>query len=168
MANNKLKQDRQRYKEGGMPLFQYFFRKMQSAWPVFRWVYMILFKICSENDHVLISPYVNIGGGLYIEDAYGISIREYCVLGENVNIYKGVTIAQENRGKRLGYPTIGSNVWLGVNAVVVGKVHIGDDVLIAANSFVNCDVPPHSVVFGNPCIIKHKENATEGYINNKI
>lgn len=42
---------------------------------------------------------------------------------------------------------------------------IGDDVLIAPNSFVNVDVPSHSVVLGNPCIIKSKENATEGYIN---
>lgn len=65
-------------------------------------------------------------------------------------------------------PTIGNEVWIGVNAAIVGKVSIGDDVLIAPNAFVNCDVPSHSVVFGNPCIIKHRDNATEGYINNKI
>lgn len=57
---------------------------------------------------------------------------------------------------------------MGVNATIVGSIIIGDDVLIAPNSYVNCDVPSHSVVFGNPCIIKHKENATESYINNKI
>lgn len=39
---------------------------------------------------------------------------------------------------------------------------------IAPNSYVNCDVPSHSVVFGNPCVIKHKENATESYIENKV
>lgn len=49
-----------------------------------------------------------------------------------------------------------------------GGVKIGNNVLIAANSFVNCDVPDNSIVFGNPCIIKYKENATEGYINNKV
>ena len=65
-------------------------------------------------------------------------------------------------------PTIGNNVWIGVNTTIVGKVSIGDDVLIAPNAFVNCDIPSHSVVFGNPCINKHKDNATEGYINNKI
>ena len=44
---------------------------------------------------------------------------------------------------------------------------IGNDVLIAPNSYVNCDVPNHSVVFGNPCIIKAREGATDDYINNK-
>lgn len=37
--------------------------------------------------------------------------------------------------------------------------------LIAPNSFANCDIPSHSVVFGNPCIVKHRDYATEGYIN---
>lgn len=64
--------------------------------------------------------------------------------------------------------TIGDEVWIGVNATIVGKVTIGDDVLITLNAFVNCDIPSHSVVFGNPCIIKHRDNTTEGYINNKI
>lgn len=71
-------------------------------------------------------------------------------------------------GGRRGAPVIGDEVWIGINATIVGKVTIGDDVLIAPNSYVNCDVPSHSIVFGNPCIIKHRENATEGYINRKV
>ena len=51
-------------------------------------------------------------------------------------------------------PTIGNEVWIGVNATVVGKVSIGDDVLIAHNAFVNCDIPSYSIGFGNPCIIR--------------
>ena len=71
----------------------------------------------------------------------------------NCNIHKSVTIKQENRGKRKGVPTIGNEVWIGVNATIVGKVTIGDDVLIAPTAFVNCDIPSRSVTFGNPCII---------------
>lgn len=56
-------------------------------------------------------------------------------------------------------------MWIGINAAIVGGITIGDDVLIAPNSFVNCDVPSHSI--GNPCIIKSRENATEGYVNHK-
>ena len=63
---------------------------------------------------------------------------------------------------------IGNDVWIGANAVVVGKINIGTDVLIAPNSFVNFDVPPHSVVVGNPAKIIHKENATEYYIENRV
>lgn len=50
----------------------------------------------------------------------------------------------------------------------MGNVTIGDDVMIAPNSFVNVDVPSHSVVFGNPCVIKHRNWATEGYVNNIV
>lgn len=39
--------------------------------------------------------------------------------------------------------------------------------MIAPNAFVNCDIPSHSIVFGNPCVIVHRDNATEEYINNK-
>lgn len=110
----------------------------------------------------------NIGPGLYIGHPYGITINPRAVIGKNCNIHRGVLIGQENRGKRKGVPTIGNNVWIGINAVVVGKITIGDDVMIAPNSFVNCDIPSHSIVFGNPCVIKHRENATESYINNAI
>ena len=65
-------------------------------------------------------------------------------------------------------PVVGNEVWIGINATLVGAIHIGNDVLIAPNSYVNCDVPDHSIVLGNPCIIKRKKNATEGNINNKI
>lgn len=118
--------------------------------------------------NVEISPTVKIGEGLYIGHPYGITINPKAVLGKNINIHKGVTIGQENRGRRKGVPVIGNSVWIGVNSTIVGNITIGDDVLIAPNSYVNRDVPSHSVVFGNPCIIRHQENATEDYVNNKI
>ena len=83
-------------------------------------------------------------------------------------MHKGIVIGQQNRGKLKGTPIIGERVWIGINAAIVGNVKIGDDVLIAPNSFVNCDIPSHSVVFGNPCIIKSRENATKDYINNLV
>lgn len=108
------------------------------------------------------------GGGIFLGHAYNITINPDAVIGNNCNIHKGVLIGQSNRGIKKGSPIIGNNVWIGINAAIVGNVTIGDDVLIAPNSFVNIDVPSHSVVFGNPCIIRHKENATEGYINHVL
>lgn len=109
-----------------------------------------------------------IGEGFYIGHAYGITVNPDAVIGRNCNIHKGVTIGQENRGKRKGAPVLGDCVWLGVNPTVVGAVTIGDDVLIAPNSFVNCDVPSHSIVIGNPCRIIPRDNATEGYVNKRV
>lgn len=115
-----------------------------------------------------ISSAPQIGDGLYIGHPWCITINNKAMIGKNCNIHKGVTIGQESRGARKGVPVIGDCVWIGVNATVVGKITIGDDVLIAPNSFVNRDVPPHSVVFGNPCIIKHKTDATADYVCNRI
>lgn len=109
-----------------------------------------------------------IGEGFYIGHAYGITVNPDAVIGRNCNIHKGVTIGQENRGKRKGAPVLGDCVWLGINSTVVGAVTIGDDVLIAPNSYVNCDVPSHSIVIGNPCRIIPRDNATEGYVNKRV
>lgn len=110
----------------------------------------------------------NIGEGLYLGHAFNITVNKNAIIGKNCNINKGVTIGQENRGKRKGAPTIGNEVWIGVNAVVVGNINIGDNVLIAPNSYVNCDIPSNSIVIGNPCRIKENLTATKDYINNLV
>ena len=50
----------------------------------------------------------------------------------------------------------------------VDNVVIGNDVLIAPNTYINCDIPDHSIVFGNPCIVKHADDATKDYINHAV
>lgn len=87
---------------------------------------------------------------------------------KNCNVYNGVTIGKEKRGKREGYPVIKDCVWIGANAVIVGAITIGNDVLIAPNTFINFDVPDHSIVIGNPAKIIERENATKSYIEYKI
>ena len=71
-------------------------------------------------------------------------------------------------GENKGAPVISDNVWIGTNAVIVGKISIGTDVMIAPNAFVNFNVPPHSIVIGNPAKIISRENATEGYIERVV
>lgn len=111
-----------------------------------------------------ISPNARIGAGLYRGHPYGITVADGVRLGDNVNLHKGCTIGRENRGRREGVPVIGSRVSVGINATVVGNIHIGDDVMIAPGAFVNFDVPSHCVVLGNPGVIHPKENATQGYV----
>lgn len=144
------------------------FRKCQTETnPLLLLLWRYLFR-CSKNKRMIeIYGKCNIGPGLYLGHAYAITINSGATIGANCNIHKGVTIGQENRGKRKGVPTIGNCVWIGVNATVVGKINIGDDVMIAPNTFVNCDIPSHSIAFGNPCVIVHRDNATAEYINNK-
>lgn len=115
-----------------------------------------------------IYPETQIGEGLYLGHWGALVINPKAKIGRNCNIAQGVTIGQQNRGKNEGYPVIGDEVWIGPNAVIVGNVNIGNNVLIAPNAYVNFDVPENSMVMGNPGKIYAAENATQGYINNKL
>ena len=149
--------------------FHKYFRKIQTCNnKLLSLYYRFRLRNIERKNGLEIPRTVKFGKGLCICHPYNITINPSVVLGDNINIHKGCTIGQENRGKRKGVPTIGNCVWIGINACIVGNVTIGDDVLIAPNSYVNCDVPSHSVVFGNPCVIRPKENATEGYMNRLV
>ena len=49
-----------------------------------------------------------------------------------------------------GDTVIGNDVWIGQNAVILPGVHIGDGAIIGLNSVVAGDVPPYTIVAGNP------------------
>lgn len=115
-----------------------------------------------------IYPETEIGEGFYLGHWGSLVINPNAKIGKNCNIAQGVTIGRQNRGKYQGCPVINDEVWIGANAVIVGGITIGTNVLIAPNSYVNFDVPDHSVVVGNPAKIYPNENATDGYINNKV
>lgn len=143
--------------------FIYFFRKRQQAHNWFtKKIYSLRLRSLSKKTHIDISPKANIGPGLMIVHKGFITIGS-AILGKNITLSSGVVIGEEFRGKRQGCPTIGNNVYIGANATIVGNIQIGDDVLIAPGAFVNFNVPSHSIVLGNPGIIKHKDNATEYY-----
>lgn len=117
---------------------------------------------------VNLSPRTDIDLGFFVGHRGPMAINPRSKIGKNCNIGVCVTIGQENRGKREGSPIIGNKVWIGSNAVIVGKITIGDNVLIAPGAYVNFDVPSNSIVLGNPGKIIPAENATLAYINNII
>lgn len=146
------------------------FRKasVYEKWSVPGIINRLRLKRLSEKTMIQIPTATIIGKGFYIGHFGRIIINPNVKIGENVNVATGVTIGRTNRGKKMGVPTIGNQVWIGTNAVIVGNITIEDDVLVAPNSFVNIDVPAHSVVMGNPAQIYAKEYATEGYINRMV
>lgn len=115
-----------------------------------------------------ISYATDIGAGLYLGHAGSIIVNPQAKLGRNINLAQGVTIGIANGGKTPGVPTIGNNVWIGANATVVGGIHIGDDVMIAPNTFVNFDVPDHSVVVSQRAAVIHRDPATWNYVENRV
>lgn len=80
-------------------------------------------------------------------------------IGDNVTISSNVTILAHDastnivgRGTKLGKVTIGNNVFIGTNAVVLCNTHIGDNVIIGAGSIVTHDLPSNGVYAGAPAV----------------
>lgn len=142
----------------------FFKRKCENSKGISFWFYRAIYELMINKYATDIPSKTKIGPGFIIRHVGGIAINSNAVIGKNVEILQGVTIGSERRGKREGSPQIGDNVWIGTNAVIVGKVHIGNNVLIAPNAFVNFDVPDNSIVVGNPGKITYKKDATDGYI----
>lgn len=95
---------------------------------------------------------------------YNITVSGNAKIGDYCTMLKGSTVGVvPGTCDTWGAPTIGNHVYIGLNASVIGKISIGDDVLIAPNTLVNRDVPSHSVVIGCPMKVIHREHATQFY-----
>ena len=126
-------------------------------------------KGCKINENTYISPNVRIKGRF--EMGYGSSIAQNCsfsgekagiFIGENVMIAPNVVIVAFSHGfnnpeipmveqANTEAPVIiENNVWIASNCTISKGVRIGEGSIIGANSFVNKDVPPFSIVGGVP------------------
>lgn len=145
--------------------FIYFFRKASGARnPLSRVFWSILHRLSMWHYGFQIPIGTKIGRGFRISHFGDMGINHEAVIGENFNIAPGAHVSYAD-GKRKGVPTIGNNVILNINSVIVGGVNIGDNVLIAPNTFVNFDVPSNSIVIGSPGkIIPRDSSPTAKYI----
>ena len=142
--------------------YTFFFRKCQKSH--FRFLYHVLLRITSYITHIQIPPGTEIGEGLYIGHFGSIIVNPGARIERNFCISAG-TLVGNAQGKKRGVPTIGNNVFMGRNSIIIGNVVIGDDVLIAPGAFVNFDVPSNSIVIGNPGkIIPRQSSPTTKYI----
>ena len=99
----------------------------------------------------------------YIQARNGISI------GNNVRIGPGVGIISASHSlddydvhAEMDPIVIGSNVWIGMNAVILPGVTIGNNVAIGAGSIVVSDIPDNSIAVGNPCKVIKKKSPYQG------
>ena len=88
----------------------------------------------------------------------GIVINAQARLGDNCKLYPGLVVGSTPEG----VPTIGNNVWIGPGVKIVGKIFIGDNVIIAPNSVVQKNIPSNVIVGGIPAKVI-KEITAENY-----
>lgn len=112
------------------------------------------------TGHVVIGKDVYIGPGCALRGDWGrIIIEDGCNVQENctVHMFPGVTVLLKE-GAHIGHgaiihgATIGKNCLVGMNAVIMDEVEVGDESVVGALCFIKQGerIPPRSVVAGNP------------------
>lgn len=94
-----------------------------------------------------ISPYAEIGPGLFLPHPTDVTIGASASIGKNVTIYNGVTIVGIETPHM---PRLGDHVTVYSGAKIIKAVHIGDNAVIGALTLCNKDVPPNNVMYGIP------------------
>ena len=110
---------------------------------------------CDYGFHIEVGKKFYANYNCTILDVAKVKFGDDCMLGPNVAIYAvghPLHPASRNTGYEYGAPvTIGDNVWIGGNSVIVPGVTVGSNVVIGAGSVVTKDIPDWTMAAGNPC-----------------
>ncbi|EJL37694.1 acyltransferase family protein [Caulobacter sp. AP07] len=107
-----------------------------------------------ENIRVGRNVFINQNCTLY--DLGGIDIGDDVMIGPNVSLITSghpIEPSQRRAGVTAAPIVIDRNVWIGAGATVIGGVTVGENSVVAAGSVVTKDVPPNTLVGGNPAKI---------------
>ena len=119
-----------------------------------------------DESFLLIPPFytahgneIRVGRNVFVNqnctfyDLGGLDIGDDVLIGPNVSIITSGHPLEpsQRRAVTIGKPiAIGRNVWIAAGATVIGGVTVGENSVVAAGSVVTKDVPPNTLVGGNP------------------
>lgn len=109
-----------------------------------------------KKTGIEIHPGATIGKGLFIDHGSGVVIGETAVIGDNCTMFHGATLGGTGKEKGKRHPTIGSNVFIGSGAKILGNITLGDNVKVGANAVVLKSVENNCTVVGIPATIVKK------------
>lgn len=115
----------------------------------------LVFGDVKVSDNTWIGPMAILDGS-----GGGITIGKWCSISSGVQIYTHDTVLRCLSGgilpQQKGAVSIGNNCYIGSQSIIAHSVTIGDKCVVAANSFVNRDVPERTLVGGSPAYVLGK------------
>ena len=111
---------------------------------------VVAYKCARIISGIQIPRGTDIGGGLLIPHYGCLVVNRNAKIGNRCVLLHNVTIGAKGRGDDSGVPEIGSNVYVGAGASILGTVRVGDGAVIGANCVVVKDIPASMVAVGNP------------------
>ena len=116
--------------------------------------------LAAVTGNVIIGKDVYVGSGAALRGDWGkIIIEDGCNVQENcvIHMFPGVTVvlkegAHVGHGAIIHGATIGKNCLIGMNAVIMDNVELGDGCIVGALTFIKADekIPARSLIVGNP------------------
>ena len=133
-----------------------------------------IFDNCGKFVNVERGARFGMGGGISIGKGSGLGVN--CLvhgpleIGDNVMMgpevvifthshnYSRTDIPMRKQGANVAKVTIGNDVWIGMRAIIMPGVRVGNGVIIGANAVVTKDVPDYAVVGGVPAkVIRYRK-----------
>jgi acetyltransferase-like isoleucine patch superfamily enzyme len=104
------------------------------------------------GDEIRVGHNVFVNQNCTFYDLGGLDIADDVMIGPNVSIITaGHPLDPLQRRATIGKPiSIERNVWIAAGATIIGGVTVGENSVVAAGSVVTKDVPPNTLVGGNP------------------
>ncbi|OZM71124.1 transferase [Amycolatopsis antarctica] len=133
--------------------------RIRAAWseltdrPVDETFHLIPPVYSDHGINIRVGRDVFVNQGCRFNDIGGIEIGDEVMIGPDVSLISSghpLAPAERRSGVTSAPITIGRNVWIGASAIILQGVTIGVDAVVAAGSVVTRDVPPRSLVAGNP------------------
>jgi acetyltransferase-like isoleucine patch superfamily enzyme len=113
--------------------------------------------VCNQNASISIGSRTTIGYNVFIFASSNIDIGSDCLIAPFVyivdsdhGIEKQFRINEQSN--KMGPINIGKDVWIASSVTILRGVRIGEGAVIAANSVVNCSVPPYEIWGGSPAV----------------
>ncbi len=135
--------------------------------------------VFAHGGSIMVGDWCYIGEGTRIWSSSSITIGDRVLIAHNVNIFDSMThpLGARQRHEHFkaillnGHPsnidlgeqpvTIANDVWIGTNACLLRGVSIGEGAIVAAGSVVTKDVPPYTIVAGNPARVVRELGSDE-------
>ncbi|QTA93590.1 Transferase hexapeptide repeat containing protein [Desulfonema magnum] len=101
--------------------------------------------VIQHKDNFELGYKTDIGAFSYINAKYGVTIEDFVQIGSHCSLYSVSTIDNKQGQVRLK-----KNCKIGSHSVIMPNITIGENAIIGAFSFINCDIPDNVIVAGVP------------------
>jgi serine O-acetyltransferase (EC 2.3.1.30) len=142
-----------------------FYRLTHRLWLLkLKWLARFISMLARWITGIEIHPGAVIGRRFFIDHGMGVVIGETSQIGDDCTLYHGVTLGGTTWKKGKRHPTLGNNVVIGAGAKILGPITLGDNVRVGSNSVVVKSVDNAQTVVGVPArVLKDSKTQTDHF-----